>query len=94
MASSASRIAVPGTVFFREVAGEAVLLDTAGGGYFGLDEVGTRMWTLLARHGRVEPVVRELLAEFDVDEARLRADATAFVDTLASHGLVEVVDDE
>ena len=34
-------------VLFQEVAGETVLLDLNSESYFGLDEVGTRIWTLL-----------------------------------------------
>ncbi|PYO19380.1 MAG: hypothetical protein DMD85_18645 [Candidatus Rokuibacteriota bacterium] len=33
-------------VVFRELEGEMVLLNLATGVYFGLDPVGTRIWTL------------------------------------------------
>jgi len=84
-----TRVAVPETVLFRDLDGEAVLLATGSGRYFGLNEVGTRMWSLLRLHGDVEAVCRALLAEYEVPEDRLREDLAQFVDTLAARGLVK-----
>lgn len=83
------RVAIPETVLFRDLDGEAVLLATESGKYFGLNEVGTRMWSLLHLHGDVEAVCHALLAEYDVPEARLREDVVQFVGALADRGLVE-----
>jgi hypothetical protein len=85
------RVVIPETVLFRELEGEAVLLATGSGKYFGLNEVGTRMWTLLHQHEEVEAACRVLLKEYDVPEARLREDLACFIDTLAIRGLVERV---
>ncbi|MBW8873572.1 MAG: PqqD family protein [Acidobacteria bacterium] len=84
------RVAIPETVLFRDLDGEAVLLATDSGRYFGLNEVGTRMWSLLRLHGDVEAVCRALLAEYEVPEARLREDLAQFVGTLAARGLVKI----
>ena len=86
-----TRVAIPETVLFRELEGEAVILATDSGKYFGLNEVGTRMWMLLRQHGEVEAACRILLEEYDVSEAHLREDLVRFVDTLAIRGLVERV---
>jgi hypothetical protein len=83
------RVAIPETVLFRDLDGEAVLLATESGKYFGLNEVGTRMWTLLHRHGDIEAVCHALLAEYEVPEERLREDVSRFVGALADRGLVE-----
>ena len=83
-------ITVPESVLFRDLDGEAVLLETASGRYYGLDEVGTRMWSLLQIHGETGAVCRALLAEYDVPEGRLRADLAKFVETLAERGLLRV----
>ncbi len=40
-------------VLFRELAGEAVLLDLKSQRYFGLGEVGTRIWQLLDEQGEI-----------------------------------------
>jgi hypothetical protein len=86
-----TRLAIPETVLFRDLEGEAVLLATESGRYFGLNEVGTRMWSLLQLHGEAEAVCRALLAEYDVPEERLREDVTRFVDNLVIRGLIENV---
>ena len=85
-----STIQIPQDVLFHELAGEAVLLNLETGKYFGLDEIGTRMWMLLSEHGRVEPVLRALLEEYDVEEAQLSHDLFELIDRLATNGLVQV----
>jgi hypothetical protein len=85
------RVAIPETVLFRDLDGEAVLLATDSGKYFGLNEVGTRMWSLLHLHGDVEAVCQSLLEEYDIPEERLREDVMRFVATLADRGLIENV---
>ena len=74
----------------REQEGESVLLNLDSGHYFGLDEVGTRMWLLLTQHGQVEAAFYDLLDEYDVTEDKLRQDLLSFIDELASHQLVQV----
>ena len=72
MTSPSDRFSVPPRVLFRNLDGEAVLLHLDSGKYFGLNEVGTRIWELLAEHRETGAVCRALLAEFDVPEERLR----------------------
>jgi hypothetical protein len=90
VANLASRITIPDDVLFRDLEGEAVILSTESGKYYGLDEVGTRMWNLLSQHGQVEPVYQALLAEYDVPEDRLQQDLLDLVDKLAAEGLLQV----
>ena len=85
-----STIEIPQDVLFHELAGEAVLLNLETGKYFGLDEVGTRMWMLLSEHGKVEPVLNALLGEYDVEEAQLSHDLFELIDRLAANGLVQI----
>jgi len=81
-------IHIPDDIAFRDIAGEAVVLNLSTGIYFGLDAVGTRIWHLLAEHGSSEPVVNALLAEYDVEEGRLRRDVEALIQHLLDKGLV------
>ena len=75
---------------FQEVGGEAVLLDLASERYFGLDPVGTRIWTLLGEDSRLQSVHERLCAEYDAEPDRIAADLLALVGKLAEAGLVEV----
>jgi hypothetical protein len=80
--------AVPDDVVFRELSGEAVLLNLESGLYFGLDAVGTRAWQLMVEHGRLDRVFERLLEEYDVSADVLRQDLIDLFVQLSHHGLV------
>ncbi|MEE8368087.1 MAG: PqqD family protein, partial [Thermoanaerobaculia bacterium] len=85
------QIAIPAHLLFQEVDDEAVLLDLERGHYFGLDEVGTRIWRLLGEHSTLPEVYRALLrAGYAVDEGELEHDLEGFVGELAAAGLIEL----
>lgn len=73
---------------FRELAGEAVLLQLDAGMYFGLDAVGTRLWHLIAERGSPRDVFDVAREEFDVEPATLERDLLALVAQLAEKKLV------
>lgn len=83
-------IRASGDVLFRELAGEAVLLDLRSESYFGLDPVGTRMWQALVEHGSLRGALGALEGVWDVEPARLRRDLEALVAELAAQGLVVI----
>jgi hypothetical protein len=87
-ATPGRRYAVSESVLFRELQGEAVLLEIESGVYFGLNEIGSRIWNLLVAHGDLERVLTDLLDEYDVSEKRLRADLEAFLAILVERQLV------
>ena len=80
-------------VLFKEVSGEMVLLDLKSEKYFGLDAVGTRIWTLLQTGCPVGEVVDRLLEVFDVDRATLEADLAELLEQLAGAGLIKLHDE-
>ena len=80
-------------VLFQVLEGESILLDLQQEQYFGLNEVGTRFWQLLAETADVPAVAAQLLAEFDVDEATLHQDLADLIAALLANGLVAAVDD-
>lgn len=92
MIAANSHIRVPEHVLYRAVGDDAVLLNLDTGQYYGLDTVGARMWDRLTFHGRVEPALADLLAEYNVEEERLLADLTDLVDRLSAAGLLNVDD--
>jgi hypothetical protein len=81
-------VQVPPAVLFRNLEGEAVLLNTVTGNYYGLDAVGTRMWQNLSQAGSVRQTYDALLREYDVAPERLQADLIAFVDKLCDKALL------
>lgn len=84
------RAAVPPDVLLQEVQGEAVLLNLTSGNYFGLNEVGTRMWAVCTSSPSLHEAVEVLLGEYDVDRERLSRDVRNLVERLVEHGLLVV----
>lgn len=83
-------IRISDDVVFRDLAGEAVILNLSSGVYFGLDEVGTRMWQLLSEHGDDTKALALLLDEYEVDAAQLRQDFDQLIGQLRAKGLILV----
>lgn len=75
---------------FRDLDGEAVILNLESGTYFGLNEVGTRIWRLIEQHGRLQTVFDELCREYEVAPDRLKTDLVELVSRLAEARLGEV----
>lgn len=87
---SAGRVAVSTDVVFQQLDDEIVLLNLSNENYYSLDDVGARMWQLLAEHGEVGPVVERLTEEFDADETTLRRDLLELIAKLQEAGLLTV----
>jgi coenzyme PQQ synthesis protein D (PqqD) len=75
-------------VVWRELEGEAVLLDLGSGIYFGLNEVGTRIWQLLDQGCATEAVLSTIVGEFEVDRAEAEDGFRRLIDELRARGLV------
>ncbi len=77
-------------VMSQEVSGETVLLDLASESYFGLDEVGTRVWQLLQEGGSLQRVFDTMLKEYEVEPEQLTADLDELLTKLSESGLVSI----
>jgi hypothetical protein len=83
---------VPEHVLFRELEGESVLLNIDTETYFGLDDVGTRMWNLLAAGGSIQTAYDALLEEYDADPQTLKEDLADIINQLREKGLIQIED--
>jgi Coenzyme PQQ synthesis protein D (PqqD) len=83
-----ARVSIADHVLFQEIAGESVLLNMASEHYFGLDDVGTRIWRLLVEDGDPAKVLTQLQQIYGVDKATLKADLVKLLEELSSQGLV------
>jgi hypothetical protein len=72
----------------RGVGGELVILHLGSGTYFGLDEVGTRIWQLLGEGLSTAAVCDRLVEEYEVERAVLERDLEALIGELVEHELV------
>ena len=79
-------------VLFREIEGEAVILNLATGIYFGLEQLGTKIWHLIQKGSHLKDILKSLLKEYEVDESRCREDLLKLIRALQKNGLVQVTD--
>ena len=75
-------------VVSRVLDGEAVLLHLGRGTYFGLNEVGTRVWELLADGPTVRELQERIVAEFDVEPETAAQDVRELVEQLMQRDLI------
>lgn len=73
-----------------DLAGETVLLSMKTARYYGLADVGARIWALVHDPISVSAIVETIMREYDVDPERCEADVVRFLEDLASQGLIEV----
>jgi hypothetical protein len=88
--SFARRVLLPTQVLMREVGGESVLLNLHNENYYGLDETGTRMLTLLTTSESIADAFRVLLTEYDVAPDILERDIRELIEKLVASGLLEL----
>jgi len=74
-------------VLFQNLDGEAVLLDLSSETYFGLNEVGTRVWELLESTPLLGDVCTQLQSEYDVERERAEGDLLELATRLVAAGL-------
>lgn len=80
------------TVIFQRLGDGAVLFSPKTEIYFGLNEVGARIWELMPQaRGSVDDIVRVLVEQFpDAPEATIRGDVAELLEDLQRAGLVLV----
>lgn len=88
--SFGARVKVPEHVLTRELDGELVILDLQSESYLGLDNVGTRIWQLLAAGQTIETTFEQLLEEYEVTPETLRKDLLELIEDLHQRGLIEL----
>ena len=86
------RVSIPDGVMVRQLEGEAVLLNLNTESYFGLDDIGTCMWTRLTQSESIEVAYQALRDEYDVAPEQLQSDLGSFIDKLLEAGLINVTD--
>jgi len=74
------------------LAGESVILDLKSGVYFGLNGIGTHVWTLVAQGGSLRDVNAALGAEFDAPAGVIEREVLRFAGELCAHGLCRVAE--
>jgi Coenzyme PQQ synthesis protein D (PqqD) len=77
-------------VLMQNLADEAVLLNLHNEAYYGLDEVGTKILTVLQESDSIETAYQNLLEEYEVEPEVLKQDLLDFIEKLLEHGLIQL----
>lgn len=98
--SNEDRVRASDKVLSQVLDGEAVLLDLGSGTYFGLNEVGTVVWSCINPPGaseeavRLDTIVEKIVADYEVNEQQACKDLFELLDELLSKGIVVKVPDD
>jgi hypothetical protein len=82
------RVTIPPEVMARAVGEETVILDLASGTYYGLDQVGTRIWELMVEGKTLAEICDRMLDEYEVSREELERDTIRLAQELAEQGLI------
>jgi hypothetical protein len=81
---------IPAQVMARQVGDETVILDLAGGTYYGLDPVGARIWQLMGEGKPLGEICDTMLDEYDVSRDALQHDVLELAGKLLERKLISV----
>lgn len=88
--SFSDRVKVPDDVLISKLQEESVILNLDSERYYGLDDVGTRILSVLSTSESVGAAYETLRQEYDVDAQVLRDDLLELVEKLANQGLIQI----
>lgn len=88
--SFSDRVKIPDGVLISNLQQESVILNLDSERYYGLDDVGTRMLSVLTNSNSIEAAYQRLVEEYDVDHQALRLDLLELVENLLTHGLIQI----
>ena len=86
-----SVVRVAGHVLHHELEGESVLLNVENGSYYGLNETGTLIWSLLDQAKDLGAVQDRLKSDYEVDAETIWDDLTGLIGEMLDRNLVRVV---
>ena len=90
--SSDSTVVSTGRSVSADLGEEVILLHLENGVYFGLENVGARIWKLLQKPVRVGEIERALREEYDVGPEKCHEEVVGLLNKLVDQSLVEVTD--
>jgi len=76
--------------FFEGLGKNPLILSLESEAYFGLDDVGTRIWLQLTTQPTIQDAYDALLNEYEVEPDVLQADVSKLVTELVAAGLLEI----
>lgn len=73
-----------------DIDGETVMMSIENGKYYGLDDIGSRIWELIEKPIKVSDLIDTLLERFDVDRETCEKDVLKFLNELDEDRILAV----
>ena len=70
--------------------GEKVMLSITNNSYYGINDVGARIWDLLDTPSTQQEISRIIAAEYDVEETQCLSDVQNFLLELLEHDIIRI----
>ncbi len=77
-------------LMMADLEGEAVLLNIQTGRYFGLNEVGTTVWSLLKTPCSIEDILQHMQELYEVSSDALQEDLLQFLADMEKRNLLRI----
>lgn len=78
---------------FSDLAEEAVILSLKNGKYYGVNQVGASIWSIIQQATTLADIESRLMDEYEVDETTCRAEVALFLETMIREKLINVIDE-
>jgi hypothetical protein len=73
-----------------DIDGETVMMSIENGKYYGMDDIGSRIWELIEKPIKVSDLIATLLEKFDVDRETCERDVPKFLNELNEDKILAV----
>ncbi len=76
-------------ILASDIDGETVMMSMQNGKYYGMDEIGSRIWSLISGENTPADIIDKLLTEFDVSREECTKDVMFFLEELEKNKLIK-----
>lgn len=84
------KVTISDNVLFQEIDNEYVLLNMETELYFGLNEIGAKVWQIISQDGETDGLIEKISAEYDVQEEVLTTDIYQLLNELNEEELISI----
>lgn len=84
------KIKISENVLFQEIDNEYILLNMKTELYFGLNDIGARVWQIISQEGTTDTLIEKIMAEYEVSADVLKADISELLNELSKEQLISI----
>lgn len=79
-------------VIAAEADQDIVMVNISNGFYYGVSDVGRRIWEAIERPKRISDLIEDLAERYNVDRSKCEAETLSFLEDLRAERLLQVKD--